>query len=62
MLYKVCHNNHIRLCTFINEKRQIYTALSKLENIKHICEIGFNAGHSALLWLHSNQNAKVTML
>ena len=43
------------------EKRQLYIALSKLENIKHICEIGFNGGHSALLWLHTNENAKVTM-
>ena len=44
-----------------NEKRQLYITLAKLENIKHICEIGFNGGHSALLWLHSNENAKVTM-
>lgn len=44
-----------------NEERQIYIAAARLPYVKHICEIGFNGGHSASLWLLANPTAKVTM-
>ena len=45
---------------FVGE-RKLYVALARLPFVKHICEIGFNAGHSASLWLLANPTAKVTM-
>jgi hypothetical protein len=41
--------------------RQLYVALAKLPFVKTICEIGFNGGHSASLWLLANSRANVTM-
>ena len=43
------------------DERKLYVALARLPFVKHICEIGFNAGHSASLWLLANPTAKVTM-
>ena len=46
----------------------IFTSVSKLHYffrlaqspfIRTVCEVGFNAGHSALLWLHANPSIKV---
>jgi hypothetical protein len=42
-------------------ERQVYVALAQLPEVKTICEIGFNAGHSAALWLRGNPNATVYM-
>ena len=42
-------------------ERQMYIRLARLPQVKTICEIGFNAGHSAALWLLANPNAKVIM-
>lgn len=44
----------------INE-RKVYTALARMSNVHRICEIGFNGGHSASLWLWANSNAEVVM-
>ena len=32
-----------------------------MKNVRRICEIGFNAGHSASLWLMANPTAEVLM-
>ena len=32
-----------------------------MRNVRRICEIGFNAGHSASLWLMANPTAEVLM-
>ena len=37
-----------------------YVAPPTFESIQNICEIGFNAGHSALNWLSSHPTAHVT--
>jgi precorrin-6B methylase 2 len=42
-------------------ERMIYYSLASLSCVKTICEVGFNAGHSALLWLHANPKAEVIM-
>jgi hypothetical protein len=42
-------------------ERKIYKTIAALPRIKTICEIGFNAGHSAALWLLANPTAKVVM-
>ena len=43
-------------------ERQVYRTIAKeYPCVKSICEIGFNAGHSALGWLSANPDAKVTM-
>jgi hypothetical protein len=42
-------------------ERMIYYSLASLPCVKTICEVGFNAGHSALLWLHANPKAEVIM-
>ena len=42
-------------------ERQVYYKLASMPNIKRICEIGFNMGHSASLWLHANPKAEVLM-
>jgi len=44
----------------INE-RKVYAALARMKNVRRICEIGFNGGHSASLWLWANPNAEVVM-
>ena len=33
-------------------ERKVYYALASMPSIRTICEIGFNGGHSAALWLH----------
>ena len=33
----------------------LYYKLSKLEFVKNICEIGFNSGHSAFIWLFGSE-------
>lgn len=43
------------------KERQLYVALAKLPFVRNICEIGFNGGHSAGLWLLANPTASVTM-
>lgn len=40
-------------------QRKLYAKVAAWPRIKHICEIGFNVGHSALVWLASNPEAKV---
>lgn len=39
----------------------LYTQMAQNPCVKTICEIGFNAGYSALLWLTANPNATVVM-
>jgi hypothetical protein len=34
-----------------------YSAVSRSRPMNTICETGFNAGHSAIVWLYSNPNA-----
>lgn len=44
------------------DQQQIYTAIATLPQLGHaptICEIGFNAGHSALLWLLASPASRV---
>lgn len=40
-------------------QRRVYTALASLPCVKTICEVGFNHGHSAGLWLLANPTADV---
>ena len=42
-------------------ERKLYATIARMPHIRTICEIGFNAGHSASLWLLANPNASVTM-
>lgn len=42
-------------------ERKVYTALARLNEVNTICEIGFNMGHSASLWLLANPRANVIM-
>jgi hypothetical protein len=44
-----------------NDERKVYTALARMGNVRRICEIGFNGGHSASLWLWANPEAEVVM-
>ncbi|ELU18391.1 hypothetical protein CAPTEDRAFT_227627, partial [Capitella teleta] len=37
----------------------VYVKLAQLPFVKTICETGFNAGHSALIWLTANVDAEV---
>lgn len=39
----------------------LYITMASNPCVKTICEIGFNAGHSALLWMIANPNATVVM-
>ena len=41
------------------KERQLYISLASMPNVRTICEIGFNAGHSASLWLLANPTARV---
>lgn len=45
----------------MNIERLIYHTIAQSPCIETICEIGFNMGHSALLWLTANKNARVIM-
>ena len=40
----------------LKEQQFLYWTLGGLSSVRTICEIGFNAGHSALVWLESNPN------
>eukprot|EP01052_Picozoa_sp_SAG31_P037698 SAG31_NODE_4909_length_2872_cov_8.516408_1_plen_268_part_00 len=40
-------------------QRRVYTALASLPCVQTICEVGFNYGHSAGLWLLANPTADV---
>lgn len=42
-------------------ERQWYVAAARLPCVKRICEVGFNEGHSAALWLLANPTAEVVM-
>ena len=42
------------------EEQRLYEAVAKNISAPHICEVGFNAGHSAALWLWSNPRATLT--
>ena len=42
-------------------ERAVYWALAARPGVRTICEIGFNAGHSASLWLLANPAAQVLM-
>jgi len=43
----------------VPEEVQYYARLANLPNVSVICDIGFNAGHSAITFLESNTNATV---
>ena len=43
------------------EERKIYASLARMSNVRRICEIGFNGGHSASLWLWANPEAEIVM-
>jgi hypothetical protein len=45
----------------ITLERKLYAAIAGLPGIRTICEIGFNAGHSASLWLRAAPTARVVM-
>ena len=42
-------------------ERKLYGTVAQLPFVRTICEIGFNAGHSAAMWLLANPRAKVVM-
>jgi hypothetical protein len=42
-------------------ERKLYVGLASLPDVRTICEIGFNAGHSASTWLKANPTATVHM-
>jgi len=41
-------------------ERKVYQAVAKNPCVKHICELGFNAGHSSALWLLADPDNIVT--
>ena len=43
----------------LGEQMVLYYQMAKEPFVSNICEIGFNAGHSALVWLTSNPTANV---
>lgn len=43
------------------EEQALYRSHAAAKEVKRICEIGFNMGHSAALWLTSNKAAHVVM-
>ena len=45
----------------LKKERQIYITLARDPRVRTICEIGFNFGHSASLWLKANPHARVIM-
>ena len=44
------------------EQHLFYWVLGGMNHVRTICEIGFNAGHSALVWLESNPNVHLYSL
>lgn len=52
-LAKVGHSGDFR------EEQLLYVRLASLPCVRRICEIGFNAGHSAAIWLSANDHAEV---
>jgi len=42
-------------------ERKVYWKLASMPHVKRICEIGFNRGNSAALWLRANPTADVVM-
>ena len=46
-------------CNFQSQKIHLFWQLSKDSRVEKICEIGFNAGHSALTWLAASTKPKV---
>lgn len=42
-------------------ERWLYATIASQRWVKTICEVGFNGGHSALLWLAANPRARVIM-
>ncbi|ELT91639.1 hypothetical protein CAPTEDRAFT_212548 [Capitella teleta] len=43
----------------IFEQQMVYVKLAQLPFVKTICETGFNAGHSTLIWLAAKNGTKV---
>ncbi|ELU04771.1 hypothetical protein CAPTEDRAFT_186058 [Capitella teleta] len=43
----------------IQEQQMVYVKLAQLPFVRTICETGFNAGHSTLIWLASRNGTKV---
>lgn len=39
-------------------ERKVYYALASMPSVRTICEIGFNGGHSAALWLHGESDVR----
>jgi len=44
----------------VEEQVHAYGSVAQRTEISHICEIGFNAGHSAILFLNSDKTNKLT--
>lgn len=49
------HISEVRL-----EIQQIHSLMHQMHDAMHVCEIGFNAGHSAILFLSSGENIRLT--
>ena len=45
----------------MREQHAVYNLVAQRTSVKTICEIGFNSGVSALIWLLANPNARVVM-
>ena len=66
-IFKLTHDleKHPEGGTFdavVHLQRKLYYAIaSNTRCIRTICEIGFNSGSSALIWLHANPTANVVM-
>ncbi|ELU16831.1 hypothetical protein CAPTEDRAFT_196905 [Capitella teleta] len=43
----------------VMEQQMVYVKLAQLPFVKTICETGFNAGHSTLIWLTAKNGTKV---
>ena len=52
------HNYNVILC-FNSKNYEFYNIIFLFSDVKTVCEIGFNAGHSTMLWLESNPNIHV---
>lgn len=55
------HHTHEHTDKFLHKLKNISVFLLN-KNIKHVMEIGFNAGFSALLMLMSNPNVHITCI
>ena len=42
-------------------ERKLCVAVAQLSQVGRMCEIGFNGGHSALIWPLANSQARVIM-